>query len=79
MAENTVTATTGAHVFPRTTIRVNLKEKVDLEAINNIVATIGGRYGCRACGLLGFDLQLSGDPGDFSEVASLPGVKSIGV
>jgi hypothetical protein len=78
MSEHAVSPVTSAHITPRT-IKVTLKENVDLQTISNIVATIGGRYGCRTCGLLGFDLQLSGDPGDFSEVAGLPGVKSVGV
>jgi hypothetical protein len=78
MAEHATSVTAGVQVLPRTTIKVNLKNNVDLPALSNIIAGIGGRYGCRTCGLLGFDLQLSGDPGDFSEVASLPGVKSIG-
>ncbi len=64
---------------PRTTIRVNLSQNVDVEKISAIVATIGGRYGCRTCGLLGFDLQLAGDPGDLSQVEKLPGVASVGV
>jgi hypothetical protein len=63
----------------RTTIHVHLKESVDLEKITAIVSAIGGRYGCRTCGLLGFDLQLAGDPGDFSQVEKLPGVASVGL
>jgi len=62
---------------PRTTVRVNLKDNVNVDAISAIVASIGGRYGCRTCGLLGFDLQLVGDPGDLSEIKALPGVKSV--
>jgi hypothetical protein len=64
-------------VTPRTTIRVALKENVSLDEITTIIGRIGGRYGCLACGLLGFDLQLAGDPGDFSEISSLEGVKSV--
>lgn len=64
---------------PRTTIRVGLSPNVDLEKINAIVAAIGGRTGCRTCGLLGFDLQLAGDPGDFSAIEKLPGVASVGL
>lgn len=63
---------------PRPTIRVNLAKTVDLTQLNTIIASIGGRYGCRTCGLLGFDLELQGDPGEFSETASLPGVQSVG-
>ena len=61
----------------RSTVRVNLSESVNLETISRIVATIGGLSGCRACGLLGFDLQLVGDPAEFSEIQKLPGVQSV--
>jgi hypothetical protein len=57
---------------------VNLAKTVDLQQLNAIVSSIAGRMGCRTCGLLGFDLQLQGDPGDFPEVTSLPGVQSVG-
>ena len=63
---------------PRPTVRVNLAKTVDLAQLNNIIGSITGRMGCRTCGLLGFDLQLQGDPGDFSEIGSLPGVRSVG-
>jgi hypothetical protein len=56
---------------------VNLAKTVDLVQLNTIIGSIGGRYGCRTCGLLGFDLELQGDPGDFSDVAALPGVQSV--
>lgn len=64
---------------PRTTIRVNLAPNVDVEKISAIVTAIGGRYGCRTCGLLGFDLRLAGDPGDITPIEKLPGVTSVGV
>jgi hypothetical protein len=64
---------------PRTTIHVGLAPNVDVEKITAIVTAIGGRYGCRTCGLLGFDLRLAGDPGDFSHIEKLPGVASVGV
>jgi hypothetical protein len=62
-------------VSPRTTVKVALKENVTLDQLNKIIAGIGGRYGCRTCGLLGVDLQLAGDPGDFTEIAGFEGVK----
>ncbi len=64
---------------PRSTVRVNLAPNVDVEKITAIVAAIGGRYGCRTCGLLGFDLQLAGYPGDYSQIEKLPGVASVGL
>jgi hypothetical protein len=76
MSQNELISKNGA-AASRTTIRVNLSEKVDLEKLTAIIGTIGGRYGCRTCGLLGFDLQLAGDPGDLSEIKSLPGVNSV--
>lgn len=68
-----------ATISGRSTVHVNLREAVDVQTISNIVATIGGRYGCRTCGLLGVDLRLSGDPVEFPEVAKMPGVKSVSV
>jgi hypothetical protein len=69
-------ASTGAKGSPRASVKVTLKENVSLDQLTKIISGIGGRYGCRTCGLMGVDLQLSGDPGDLPEIASLPGVKS---
>jgi hypothetical protein len=69
-------ATTVAKSSPRAAVKVILKDNVSLDQLTKIISGIGGRYGCRTCGLMGVDLQLSGDPGDVPEVASLPGVKS---
>jgi hypothetical protein len=60
----------------RTTVNVHLQPKVTVEAISNIISTIGGRYGCRTCGLMGIDLHLTGDTGDPYELASVEGVKN---
>lgn len=68
---------TAPNKLPRPTVRVNLAKNVDLAQLNTIIGTIGGRYGCRTCGLLGFDLELAGDPEEFGEAASLPGVQSV--
>lgn len=75
MAEHGSGVNAGAHSSARTTVKVHLKENVDLETLGRIISGIGGRYGCRTCGLMGVDLELSGDPGDLSEITSLPGVK----
>ena len=64
-----------APTHARTSVRVNLEKNVSVESLALIISTIGGRYGCRTCGLMGIDLNLAGDPGDFSEVESLTGVK----
>lgn len=62
----------------RPTVRVNLAKTIELQQLTTIIGSITGRMGCRTCGLLGFDLELQGDPGDFPEVTSLPGVQSVG-
>lgn len=50
----------------RTMNLVNVSE-VNLAPITDIITSIGGLFGCRTCGLLGFDLDLSGDPGSLPE------------
>jgi len=59
MSEHTEHATLGA---PRPTITVSLSKAPSIEVISNIITGIGGRYGCRTCGLLGVDVLLKGDP-----------------
>jgi hypothetical protein len=59
MSEHVENAILGA---PRPTITVSLKKSPNLEAISSIIASIGGRFGCRTCGLLGVDVVLKGDP-----------------
>jgi len=61
MSEHVENAVLGA---PRPTITVSLKKQPNLEAISTIIAGIGGRYGCRTCGLLGVDVVLKGDPAE---------------
>jgi hypothetical protein len=75
MAEHGSGAGAGAHSSARTTVKVHLKDNVDLKTLGGIISGIGGRYGCRTCGLMGVDLELSGDPGDLSDITNLPGVK----
>ena len=60
-----------------TTVQVHLKENVTVEALSQIISMIGGRYGCRTCGLMGIDLHLTGDTGDPYELAKVAGVKSV--
>jgi len=68
-------ALSGVPVSQRTTVKVNLSKDVSLDSLSHLISVIGGRYGCRTCGLLGVDLHLAGDPGDTTELASLPGVR----
>jgi microsomal dipeptidase-like Zn-dependent dipeptidase len=58
------------------TVNVRVNENVTLENLHNIVNHIVGMTGCRACGLLGVDLILGGDPAELQQVAKLPGVQS---
>lgn len=58
-------------------VHVKVKENVSLENLQSIVAHIVGMTGCRACGILGIDLRLSGDPVEASQIAKLPGVQSV--
>ncbi len=61
----------------RTTVTVHVQPKVNVEALSHIITTIGGRYGCRTCGLMGIDLHLTGDEGDPYELAKVTGVKPV--
>jgi hypothetical protein len=61
MSEHAENAVLGA---PRPTITVSLSKSPNLEAISTIIGSIGGRYGCRTCGLLGVDVVLKGDPAE---------------
>ncbi len=62
---------------PRATVNVRLADNANLETIQKIVATIGGRFGCQTCGLAGVDLRLSGDPVELREFSQLSGVKHV--
>lgn len=73
----TVGLKTSAHISPRTRINVRLAENVNLETLQSVVARIVGHTGCTACGLLGVDLTLGGDPAEVKQVEQLPGVRSV--
>ena len=45
--------------------------------LHSIIDQISNLSGCRACGLLGIDLRLVGDPVEAGEIVKLPGVKSV--
>jgi hypothetical protein len=59
-------------------VHVTVREDISLEQLQTIIANIVGYGGCRACGILGIDLRLSGDPVEANQIAKLPGVKSVG-
>ena len=58
------------------TVKLRVKEDVTLEQLHGIIDHIAGMSGCRTCGIMGVDLQLSGDPVEFGQLAKLPGVKA---
>ena len=55
-------------------ITVQLKENVNLEQLQNIVAQVARHTGCTSCGLLGVDFRLKGDPAEAAQIRQLPGV-----
>jgi len=59
------------------TVKIRVSEKVTLENLHNLLDRIVGISGCRACGLLGVDLHLTGDPVEWQEISKLPGVQSV--
>ena len=58
-------------------VHIRVAEKVTLEHLHSIIDQIAGLCGCRACGLLGIDLRLVGDPVEAGQITKLPGVKSV--
>ena len=61
----------------RGTIRVRVTPHVTLENLHSILERIGGMSGCRACGLAGIDLHLTGDPVELQELTKVAGVQSV--
>jgi hypothetical protein len=68
MAEN--------HAKLQGVVKIRVKEDVTLDQLHALLGHIGGLCGCETCGLMGIDLQLSGDPVAFRQIAKLPGVKA---
>jgi hypothetical protein len=58
-------------------VHVRVTQNVTLENLQAIVGRIASESGCQHCGLLGIDLQLSGDPESFQSIKTLPGVASV--
>jgi hypothetical protein len=58
-------------------LHIKVTENVTLEHLHSIIGTIAGMAGCRACGIMGIDLRLSGDPVESKQITSLPGVESV--
>jgi len=68
-------ATLAPSVKPTVTVRV--ASTVSPESLSKIIQSIGGRYGCQTCGILGVDVRLSADPVEFQDIAKIPGVQSV--
>jgi hypothetical protein len=58
-------------------VQIHVSQSVTLDNLQAIIAQIAGLTGCRACGILGVDLQLTGDPVELQQIAKLPGVQSV--
>jgi len=61
----------------RGAVHIRVAEKVTLDHLHSLIDQIAGMSGCHACGLLGIDLRLIGDPVEVPQIAKLPGVKSV--
>ncbi len=61
----------------RGAVHIRVAEKVTLENLHSLIDKIAGLSGCHACGLLGIDLRLIGDPEEFQQINKLPGVKNV--
>ena len=72
----TQTALGSSETAGRKKIDVRLSPEANLETIASVISTIGGRYGCRTCGLMGIDVHLSGGPVEDQELSKVPGVLS---
>jgi hypothetical protein len=59
-------------------VHITVRENISLEQLQGILVNIVGLSGCRACGILGIDLRLSGAPVEANQIAKLPGVQSVG-
>ena len=62
---------------PGTKISVRVAHDVTVDQLKQLITVIGGRTGCRTCGLGGVTLELSGDPLERKELLNLPGVNSV--
>jgi hypothetical protein len=58
-------------------VQIHVSQTVTLENLQAILAQIAGMTGCRTCGILGVDLQLTGDPVELQQIAKLPGVQTV--
>jgi hypothetical protein len=47
----------------RSTVRIQVKNGIQVQDLVAIIERIGGPSGCRTCGLGGFDVHFAVDPG----------------
>jgi hypothetical protein len=59
-------------------VHVTVKENISLEQLHSLLSSIVGMSGCRACGILGIDLRLTGVSVEATQIAKLQGVESVG-
>ena len=59
-------------------VHVTVKENISLEQLHSLIGSIVGMSGCRACGILGIDLRLTGVSVEANQIAKLQGVESVG-
>jgi hypothetical protein len=56
-------------------IHITVNQKVTLDTLNALMGRISNLTGCLACGLLGIDLRITGDPVEAKQF-QMPGVIS---
>lgn len=59
------------------TVRVSVDQNITLDNLHSLVARITKFAGCPACGLLGVELRLLGDPAEKNDIGKAPGVTSV--
>lgn len=58
-------------------VRARVTKSVTIPTIMQLVEHVGGLAGCRTCGLMGIDLQITGEPVESPQMPTLPGVTSV--
>ena len=56
-------------------LNITVKQGVSLEELHGLIDQIADTSGCQACGLMGVDLRLSGEPVELEQIRKLPGVR----
>jgi hypothetical protein len=61
----------------RGTVHARVAKNVTLQNLTRLIEHVGGLAGCHACGLLGIDFRITGEPVESHQAPQLPGVKSV--